>query len=53
MPHEKLSMLWMVPVEVYDAFNSRESINLTDHSGCVYFAVDIVYVRKKRHRIEY
>lgn len=51
MPYEKLSMLWMVPVVVYDAFDSGESKNLTDYSGCVYLVFDIVYVRKKKHRI--
>lgn len=53
MTHEKLSVLWMVAVVVYDAFDSGESINLIDYSGCVYLTVDIVHVRKKRHRIEY
>lgn len=50
MPHEKLSMLWMVHVVVYDAFDTGESINLIDYSVCVYLSVDIVCVQKKRHR---
>lgn len=49
MPHEQLSTLWVVHVIVYDFFDTGESINLIDYSGCVYLAVDIVHVQKKRH----
>lgn len=35
-------------VVAYDAFDTVESINLTEYSGCAYLAIDIVHLRRKK-----